>query len=49
MPLFLAELQRGSSRKRLVAFPQTHEMLAHLKTSRRLAVVSDAQSVYGLP
>jgi putative hydrolase of the HAD superfamily len=48
MPLFLAELQRGISRKRLVAFPQTQEMLAQVKTSHRLAVVSDAQSVYGL-
>src|ERR1700688_3918938 len=49
MPLFLAELQRGISRKRLVAFPQTQEMLAQLKARYRLAVVSDAQSAYGLP
>ncbi len=49
MPLFLAELQRGVSRKRLVAFPQTHEILAQLKTRYRLAVVSDAQSAYGVP
>jgi len=49
MPLFLAELQRGISRKRLVAFPQTQEMLAQMKTRYRLAVVSDAQSAYGLP
>jgi putative hydrolase of the HAD superfamily len=49
MPRFLAELQRGTSRKRLVAFPQTQEMLAQVKTSHRLAVVSDAQSAYGLP
>jgi putative hydrolase of the HAD superfamily len=49
MPLFLAELQRGISRKRLVAFPQTHEILAQLKTRYRLAVVSDAQSAYGVP
>jgi putative hydrolase of the HAD superfamily len=48
MPLFLAELQRGISRKRLVAFPQTHEVLTQLKTNHRLAVVSDAQSAYGL-
>jgi putative hydrolase of the HAD superfamily len=40
MPLFLAELQRGISRKRLVAFPQAQEMLAQLKTRYRLAVVS---------
>lgn len=49
MPLFLAELQRGISRKRLVAFPQTQEMLSKVKTRHRLAVVSDAQSAYGLP
>ena len=49
MPLFLAELQRGISRKRLVAFPQTQEILAQVKTRHRLAVVSDAQSAYGLP
>jgi FMN phosphatase YigB (HAD superfamily) len=33
MPLFLAEMQRGISRKRLVAFPQTQEILAQLKTA----------------
>ena len=49
MPLFLAELQRGISRKRLWAFPQTQEILAQLKTRHRLAVVSDAQSAFGLP
>jgi putative hydrolase of the HAD superfamily len=49
MPLFLAELQRGIARKRLVAFPQTQEILAQVKTRYRLAVVSDAQSAYGVP
>jgi putative hydrolase of the HAD superfamily len=49
MPLFIAELQRGISRKRLVAYPQTHEILAQLKTRHRLAIVSDAQSAYGVP
>jgi putative hydrolase of the HAD superfamily len=49
MPLLLAELQRGISRKRLVAFPQTREILAQMKMRYRLAVVSDAQSAYGLP
>jgi len=29
--------------------PQTHEILAQSKTRYRLAVVSDAQSAYGLP
>jgi putative hydrolase of the HAD superfamily len=49
MPLFLAEMQRGISRKRLCAFPQAQEILAGLKTRHRLAVVSDAQSAFGLP
>jgi putative hydrolase of the HAD superfamily len=49
MPLFLAQMQRGISRKRLEAFPQTREILAQLKTRHRLGVVSDAQSVNGLP
>ena len=49
MPLFLAEMQRGISRKRLEAFPQVREILTHLKARHRLAVVSDAQSAYGLP
>ena len=49
MPRFLAEMQRGISRKRLAAFPQTQEILAQLRMRHRLAVVSDAQSVYGLP
>jgi putative hydrolase of the HAD superfamily len=49
MPLFLAELQRGISRKRLVAFPQTREVLAQLRTRYALAAVSDAQSAYGVP
>jgi putative hydrolase of the HAD superfamily len=49
MPLFLAEMQRGISRKRLIAFPQIQEVLAQLKPRYKLAVVSDAQSAYGLP
>lgn len=49
MPLFLSELQRGISRKRLLAFPQTCEALARLKPLYSLGVVSDAQSAYGLP
>jgi putative hydrolase of the HAD superfamily len=49
MPLFLAEVQRGISRKRLLAFPQTQEILAQLQSSYQLAVVSDAQSAYALP
>lgn len=49
MPLFLAELQRGISRKRLGAFPQVRQTLDQLKGRYLLAVVSDAQSAYGLP
>ena len=41
MPLFLAQMQRGISRKKLVAFPQTQEILAQLKTRHRLGVVSE--------
>jgi putative hydrolase of the HAD superfamily len=49
MPLFIAELQRGICRKRRLAYPQTQEILARLKTRYPLAIVSDAQSAYGLP
>src|SRR6202043_1008774 len=33
----------------LTPFPQVQEALTQLKTRHRLAVVSDAQSAYGLP
>jgi putative hydrolase of the HAD superfamily len=49
LPLFLAELQRGISRKRLSLFPQVLEVLNQLREHYRLAVVSDAQSAYALP
>ena len=49
LPLFLAELQRGISRKRLSLFPQVLEVLSRMKEQFRLAVVSDAQSAYALP
>jgi len=49
MPLFLAEMQRGISRKRLVAVPQTQQILAQLKARYALAVVSDAQTAYAVP
>jgi putative hydrolase of the HAD superfamily len=49
MPLFLAELHRGISRKRLSLFPQVLEVLNQLKERYRLAVVSDAQSAYAVP
>jgi putative hydrolase of the HAD superfamily len=48
IPLFIAEMQRGISRKRLVAFPQVREILVQLKIRYRLAIVSDAQSAYAL-
>jgi putative hydrolase of the HAD superfamily len=49
IPLFLAELQRGISRKRLLAYPQTLEVLEQLKKTHVLAIVSDAQSAYSVP
>jgi putative hydrolase of the HAD superfamily len=49
MPLFIAEMQRGISRKRLCAFPNAPEVLAHLEKHYKLAVVSDAQTPYGAP
>jgi putative hydrolase of the HAD superfamily len=49
MPRFIAEMQRGISRKRLEAFPQVEEVLRELKGRYRLAIVSDAQSAYALP
>src|SRR3984957_18480837 len=47
MPLFLSQMQRGITRRRLVAFPQTWEILPQLQPYFRLGVVSDAQSAYG--
>jgi putative hydrolase of the HAD superfamily len=49
LPRLIAEMQRGISRKRLLAFPQVEEVLRQLKDHYRLAIVSDAQSVYALP
>jgi putative hydrolase of the HAD superfamily len=49
MPLFLAEMQRGISRKRLNLYPQELEVLTILKERYPLAIVSDAQSAYGVP
>jgi len=49
LPLLIAELQRGISRKRLCLYPQVRETLDQLKTRYRLAVVSDAQTAYGVP
>ncbi len=49
LPLLIAELQRGISRKRLCPFPQVPEVLGELKERYRLAIVSDAQSPYAVP
>jgi putative hydrolase of the HAD superfamily len=49
MPRMIAEMQRGISRKRLMPFPQVPEILAALQSRYPLAIVSDAQTVYGVP
>ena len=49
MPLLIAEMQRGISRKRLAPFPQVQEVLRQVNDRYRLAVVSDAQSAYAIP
>jgi len=49
LPLLIAELQRGISRKRLGLYPQVMETLGQLKQRYRLAIVSDAQTAYAIP
>lgn len=49
LPAFLAELYRGISRRRLELYPGVRETLDHLRASRRLAVLSDAQKAWALP
>lgn len=49
IPLFVAELQRGISRKRFSLFPQVLQELNELREHYLLAAVSDAQSAYALP
>jgi putative hydrolase of the HAD superfamily len=46
MPLFLAEMCRGISRRELGLYPYVREMLDVLRAHCPLAVVSDAQSMY---
>jgi putative hydrolase of the HAD superfamily len=46
---FLAELFRGISRRRLELYPGVRETLDDLRSSRRLAVLSDAQKTWALP
>jgi putative hydrolase of the HAD superfamily len=49
MPLFLAELYRGISRRRLELYPDVKTVLDHLGSRYRLGVISDGQSVWALP
>jgi putative hydrolase of the HAD superfamily len=46
MPLFLAEMSRGISRRRLGLYPYAREVLAALHEHCPLAIVTDAQSSY---
>ena len=49
LPRFLAELHRGSARRRLRLYPQVQETLELLRGRYAMAVVTDAQNVYALP
>ncbi|HUB22410.1 MAG TPA: HAD family hydrolase [Streptosporangiaceae bacterium] len=46
MPLFLAEMARGVSRRRLGLYPYVREVLDVLRGRYPLAVVTDAQNAY---
>lgn len=46
MPLFLAEMSRGVSRRRLTPYPYVREVLDVLRGRYPLAIVTDAQSTY---
>jgi len=46
MPVFLAEMSRGISRRRLGLYPYVREVLDELRERYPLAVVTDAQSAY---
>src|SRR5262249_56156060 len=46
MALFLAEMSRGISRRRLGLYPYVCEVLDVLRESYPLAIVTDAQSMY---
>jgi putative hydrolase of the HAD superfamily len=46
MPLFLAEMCRGISRRQLGLYPYVCEMLDVLRAHYPLAIVTDAQSMY---
>ncbi len=46
LPLFLAEISRGISRRRLGLYPYAREVLDALRGRYPLAIVTDAQSAY---
>ena len=46
MPLFLAEMSRGISRRRLGLYPYVREVLDVLREHCPLAIVTDAQSIH---
>ena len=46
MPVFLAEMCRGVSRRQLGLYPYVREMLNVLRAHYPLAIVTDAQSLY---
>jgi putative hydrolase of the HAD superfamily len=49
LPLFLAELHRALSRKRLALYPDVREVVEELRRHYALGVISDAQSAYAVP
>jgi putative hydrolase of the HAD superfamily len=46
LPLVLAEMYRGISRRRLALYPHVKDVLNELRTRYKLAIVTDAQSSY---
>jgi putative hydrolase of the HAD superfamily len=46
LPLFLAEMSRGISRRRLRLYPHVREVLDTLRAAMPIAVVTDAQSAW---
>jgi putative hydrolase of the HAD superfamily len=46
IPVFLAEMSRGISRRRLGLYPYVREVLEVLRERYSLAIITDAQSVY---
>jgi putative hydrolase of the HAD superfamily len=48
MPLFLAQMYRAISRKRLLLYPYVQETLEKLRARFPMAIVTDAQSAFAL-